>query len=108
LDQHETVRSKAIAQFDNNSGKSRRASLAVDHLSNWQCGCEAPHRDFDLSVRATDAAGNSDVETIRAAGGSYRAQRRKADGSDADTIGAWPENHIFGTQLGPNRNGKKW
>ena len=28
------------------------------------------------------------------------------DGSDADSIGAWPENGIFGTQLGPNRNGK--
>jgi len=28
------------------------------------------------------------------------------NGSDADSIGAWPENGIFGTQLGPNRNGK--
>jgi len=84
------------------------AMSRVPQTRSWQCGCEAPHRDFDLSVRATDAAGNSDVETIRVAGGSYCAPRRKADGSDADTIGAWPENHVFGTQLGPNRNGKKW
>ena len=28
-----------------------------------------------------------------------------AAGSDADAVGAWPENGIFGTQLGPNRNG---
>jgi 3',5'-cyclic-AMP phosphodiesterase len=29
-------------------------------------------------------------------------------GSDADSIGAWPENHVLGTQLGPNRNGRHW
>jgi 3',5'-cyclic-AMP phosphodiesterase len=29
-------------------------------------------------------------------------------GSDANTIGAWPERHLFGTQLGPNRHGRKW
>jgi len=28
--------------------------------------------------------------------------------ADADAIGAWPEMGILGTQLGPNRNGKKW
>ncbi len=31
---------------------------------------------------------------------------RVRDGSDADSIGAWPQNGIFGTQLGPNRNAK--
>jgi Icc protein len=29
-------------------------------------------------------------------------------GSDVRSIGAWPERHILGTQLGPNRNGRKW
>ncbi len=29
-----------------------------------------------------------------------------SDASDAASVGAWPENGIFGTQLGPNRNGK--
>jgi hypothetical protein len=74
----------------------------------WQCGRDAPDRDFDLTVRATDTIGNSDTETIRVAGGSYRAPQRTANGSDADAIGAWPEKHILGTQLGPNRNGRKW
>ncbi len=32
--------------------------------------------------------------------------REAGDGSDAASVGAWPENGIFGTQLGPNRNGK--
>jgi 3',5'-cyclic-AMP phosphodiesterase len=31
-----------------------------------------------------------------------------ADGSDADALGLWPEKHILGTQLGPNRNGRQW
>ncbi len=34
--------------------------------------------------------------------------KRRADGSDADRVGAWPERGIFDTQLGPNRNGRKW
>ncbi len=29
-------------------------------------------------------------------------------GSDRDRVGAWPERGIFDTQLGPNRNGRKW
>jgi hypothetical protein len=85
--------------------------LAMSQVSgtpSWQRGCEAPNRDFDLTVRSSDAAGNSDADTIRVAGRSYRAPQRRADGSDADAIGAWPEKHIFGTQLGPNRNGRKW
>ncbi len=84
------------------------AMSAVSGTSSWQCGCEAPNRDFDLTVRASDTVGNSDAETIRVAGGSYCAPQRKADGSDADAVGAWPEKLIVGTQLGPNRNGKKW
>jgi 3',5'-cyclic-AMP phosphodiesterase len=34
--------------------------------------------------------------------------RRCADGSDADAIGVWTEKGIFGTQLGPNKYGRKW
>ena len=85
--------------------------LAMHRVSgtpSWQCDCDAPNRDFGLTVRSSDAAGNSDADTIRVASRSYRAPQRRADGSDADAIGAWPEKHILGTQLGPNRNGRKW
>ena len=85
--------------------------LAMSRVSgtpSWQCGCDAPDRDFSLTVRSSDAAGKSDADTIRVAGTSYCAPQRRADGSDADAIGAWPEKHILGTQLGPNRNGRKW
>jgi len=85
--------------------------LAMSRISgtpSWQCGCNAPERDFVLTVRSNDAAGSSDTDTIRVASRSYRAPQRRADGSDADAIGAWPEKHIQGGQLGPNRNGRKW
>ena len=29
------------------------------------------------------------------------------NGSDQDAVEAWPENGIFGTQLGPNRTGNQ-
>jgi hypothetical protein len=33
---------------------------------------------------------------------------RVADGSDEDRVGAWPENFVCDTRLGPNRNGRHW
>ncbi|MGA2057989.1 MAG: metallophosphoesterase [Bradyrhizobium sp.] len=64
---------------------------------------EGPSR---LSVRVTDQQRNQDTDTIEVA--PYRARENKPTGSDAGSIGAWPERHLLATQLGPNRNGKKW
>ena len=61
-----------------------------------------------LTVRARDAAGREDAETILPAGPGWTPPSRVAAGSDADRIGAWPEKDILGTQLGPNRNGRHW
>jgi 3',5'-cyclic-AMP phosphodiesterase len=61
---------------------------------------------FRLSVRVIDQRGNQDTETIEV--GPYVAAERKLTGSDAASIGAWPERHLLGSQLGPNRNGRKW
>jgi Icc protein len=49
--------------------------------------------------------GNRDIDTIEVAPNRETGQ---PTGSDAGSIGAWPERHLFGTQLGPNRNGRKW
>ncbi|WP_342644582.1 metallophosphoesterase [Mucilaginibacter sp. CSA2-8R] len=59
-----------------------------------------------LTVKATDASNRPAVHTIELQPPAGYQPVRKADGSDADSIGAWPQNGIFGTQLGPNRNGK--
>ena len=72
----------------------------------WSAELDMPgDRLVDVEVRAVDAKGRPGMHAIRAAGPGYVPPARTARGSDADAVGAWPENGIFGTQLGPNRNG---
>jgi Icc protein len=66
----------------------------------------APGGSFRLSVRVTDQQRNQDTDTIDVA--PYVAAEHKPTGSDACSIGTWPARHLLGTQLGPNRNGRKW
>jgi hypothetical protein len=47
-------------------------------------------------------------DRIEPAGAGWAPPQRPADGSDAHRIGTWQERGIFDTQLGPNRNGRKW
>ena len=61
-----------------------------------------------IAVRARDANGREDEDEIEPAGPGSEPPNRRADGSDADRVGAWPERGILGTQLGPNRNGRQW
>jgi Icc protein len=67
---------------------------------------DAPEGPFRLSVRVIDQERNRDTDTIDVA--PYVATERKPTGSDDGSIGAWPERHLLGNQLGPNRNGRKW
>ena len=59
-----------------------------------------------IEVRVTDDNGNTGSDTIEI--DAARASERTSLGSDRNAIGAWPERHLMGTQLGPNRNGRKW
>ena len=65
-----------------------------------------PDRPFRLSVRAIDQDRHQDIDTIEVSCAPMIS--RKPTGSDACSVGAWPERHLLGTQLGPNRNGRKW
>ena len=65
-------------------------------------------RGARIAVRASDARGRIDTDAIEPAAREYAPPVRRADGSDADSIGAWPDKGIPGGQLGPNRNGRKW
>lgn len=69
---------------------------------------EAPlapqHDSFLLEARVTDVTGSSGLDRIEVG----PAATRSSTGSDANSVGAWPDRHLFGTQLGPNRNGRKW
>jgi len=60
--------------------------------------CKEGTRPVSINTAITAAAAKPSTRksTLRSA----------VNGSDAATIGVWPENGIFGTQLGPNRNAK--
>lgn len=74
----------------------------------WELACEIPVGQFSIVVRATDNSGQCDQDAIEVAAFTKQPKSVFADGSDRDSIGSWPEQHIFGTQLGPNRNGQQW
>ena len=64
-----------------------------------------PHGEsFALEVRVADESGSLGHDRIEVG----PATSRNSTGSDAGSVGAWPDRHVFGTQLGPNRNGRKW
>ena len=80
--------------------------------TTWSCDLsglgDGLHR---IAVRAQDASGGGSDDSITilvSQSGEYDPPARAADGSDADCVGGWPEKGIPGTQLGPNKNGRKW
>jgi len=72
----------------------------------WQAICTGPAEL--IRVRARDNRGRADEDVIEPTSPGWRPPVRTADGSDRDRVGAWPLKGIRGTQLGPNRNGRKW
>ncbi len=78
-----------------------------DHL--WRTRARSPGgQRFGLAVRAETAAGGVAEDRIEVAAARFVLPKAHRDGSDKDAIEAWPERHLFATQLGPNRNGRKW
>ena len=63
-----------------------------------------------LLVQARDRTGRREEDRIdvlvNQAGVYCPVPRKSIDRENA--LGAWPEKHILGTQLGPDRNGRKW
>lgn len=62
-----------------------------------------------LVVEIHDSTGRPAQDEIRIVCGpsAYRAREHAARDRD-NAIGAWPERGLLGTQLGPNKNGRKW
>ncbi|QJD78079.1 metallophosphoesterase family protein [Spirosoma rhododendri] len=73
----------------------------------WQAEVEVPAGEVAmLTVEAVDSSGRPGQHIIQLSPADQNTPVRHKNGSDADSIGAWPQNGIVGTQLGPNRNGK--
>lgn len=64
----------------------------------------------NLSVTAIDAMGSRDTDRIEWGGAAYRpdAFADALFGTDAHAVEPWPEHGLLGTQLGPNKHGRKW
>lgn len=108
-----TVRAKVLgdapvtsveAQLDD--GPWTPMATVPGEVALWEARCEAP--GSTVHVRARDAKGRTDQDTVEPARPGWTVPEGAGDGSDRDRVGAWPERGILDTQLGPNRNGKKW
>ena len=62
-----------------------------------------------LSVDVVDSSGRLGADEIRIVSGrSGYGARRRAKRDQDNAVEPWPERGLLGTQLGPNKNGRKW
>lgn len=91
------------------------ASIQLTQIPNtavWQgtlCDKALPDGVHALEVRVTDNVGNEATDSIRVILGdsAYNAPERKERDLE-NAFAAWPEHGLLATQLGPNKNGRKW
>jgi hypothetical protein len=62
----------------------------------------------ELTVTASDTNLRTSVDRIRVGFGNALASMPRAERDQDNAISAWPEHGLLGTQLGPNKNGRKW
>lgn len=118
-DKKMTVRVKAWSDRRLLRGYAEIADQRVDleQLENsavWQATLNKdrlPDGISPLTAHFTDENGKSAQDTIRVvinpSSGQYKPAARIARDNE-NIIGAWPEHGILGTQLGPNKHGRKW
>jgi Icc protein len=87
---------------------TRLASTAL-WVAPWDCS-ELLDGQHLIRVEAQTEGGakcEDQVSVIISQAGHYVAPVRQT-GDDTNALGAWPEKGILGTQLGPNKYGRKW
>jgi Icc protein len=100
----------AICRIDDGPWQEMRR---VGTSAAWGCvwdSREAADGIHHLTVRTKTADGREASDTISvltSQSGRYAAPPCHS-GDDTNAIGAYPEKGILGTQLGPNKNGRKW
>lgn len=74
----------------------------------WEADVPIPREGaHSLKVLFNDADGRVASDEIRVAFGQRTERMSEARDQD-NALEAWPEHGLLGTQLGPNKNGKKW
>lgn len=66
-----------------------------------------PDGTHELEAIATDSSGTELSSSIRLRIGAF-PERTFSEVDQENAIGEWVERGLLGTQLGPNKNGKKW
>jgi 3',5'-cyclic-AMP phosphodiesterase len=95
---------RANAHFHGNDVAMER----VKESRVWKGSVSAPHEGVhSLVVSIEDARGDIATDEIRVAIGNL-AERERVERDQDNALDAWPEHGLLGTQLGPNKNGKKW
>ena len=64
--------------------------------------------DVELRVWAQDAGGAVGEDAIQVAFGNRSELPRRAERDRDNALSAWPKHGLLGTQLGPNKHGRKW
>ncbi|MBB5341370.1 metallophosphoesterase family protein [Tunturiibacter gelidoferens] len=94
---------EATAHLDGQTLLMKRVSDS--HV--WEADVPSPREGTHaLKVSFQDAHGKV-TDEIRLAVGQ-RTKRRSEQRDQENALEAWPEHGLLGTQLGPNKNGKKW
>ena len=111
------VRAKAwangqIRKVDASLGEQDVPMYQISESNVWQVDLERGSLAdgvYQLTVAATDENGQTAEDSIRLVLGAsaYKSQRRSERDQD-NAVEAWPERGLLGTQLGPNKNGRKW
>lgn len=95
---------RATAHLDGHDVSMER----VGNSQVWEANVSAPHEGaYSLAVSVEDVRGKVATDEIRIAVGQ-RAERESVERDQDNALEAWPEHGLLGTQLGPNKNGKKW
>ena len=80
----------------------------VEKSQVWEANTAALHEGVHcLAVTVEDHRGNVATDEIRLVIGEG-IQRARVERDQDNALEAWPEHGLLGTQLGPNKNGKKW
>jgi Icc protein len=80
----------------------------IDNSHVWQADLSTPYEGTQsLKVSIEDAYGKVATDEIRVVSGEL-TERERVERDQDNALDAWPEHGLLGTQLGPNKNGKKW
>jgi 3',5'-cyclic-AMP phosphodiesterase len=94
----------ATAYLDGHSAPMKR----IDHSHVWEADVSTLHDGvYPLKVSVEDIHGKIATDEIHIASGDL-AKRERLERDQDNALEAWPEHGLLGTQLGPNKNGKKW